>query len=154
MIPLQVNLMQKFISYTIPSRYISILSSHLRLGLSSVLVSTGFPTNILYTFELPNNIRRRVQITNLPNYVILSVIYIQFQYVALYQYSLSLFNWSLLTVLHIRWDVIIIIIQFNSFIYLSTWQQSEKANYSQALKQQYRIKYNILKTTSALQMKK
>jgi hypothetical protein len=45
-------------------------------------------------------------------------------------------------------------IQFNSFIYLSAWQQPDKANYSQALKQQYRIKYNILKNTSALQMKK
>jgi hypothetical protein len=40
------------------------------------------------------------------------------------------------------------------FIYLSAWQQPDKANYSQALKQQYRIKYNILKSTSALQMKK
>jgi hypothetical protein len=40
------------------------------------------------------------------------------------------------------------------FIFLSAWQQPDKANYSQALKQQYKIKYNILKTTSALQMKK
>jgi hypothetical protein len=39
------------------------------------------------------------------------------------------------------------------FIYLSAWQQPDKSNYSQALKQQYRIKYNILKNTSALQMK-
>jgi hypothetical protein len=39
-------------------------------------------------------------------------------------------------------------------MYLRAWQQPDKANYSQALKQQYRIKYNILKTTSALQMKK
>jgi hypothetical protein len=39
-------------------------------------------------------------------------------------------------------------------IYLRAWQQPDKANYSQALKQQYRINYNILKTTSALQMKK
>jgi hypothetical protein len=39
-------------------------------------------------------------------------------------------------------------------IYLRAWQQPDKANYSQALKQQYRIKYNILKSTSAIQMKK
>jgi hypothetical protein len=45
----------------------------------------------------------------------------------------------------------IIIIQF---IYLSAWQQPDKANYSQALKQEYRMKYNILISTSALQMKK
>jgi hypothetical protein len=32
------------------------------------------------------------------------------------------------------------------FIYLRAWQQPEKANHSQALKQQYRIKYNILKS--------
>jgi hypothetical protein len=44
-------------------------------------------------------------------------------------------------------------IQFH-FIYLRASQQPDKANYSQALKQQYRIKYNILKSTSALQMKK
>jgi hypothetical protein len=40
------------------------------------------------------------------------------------------------------------------FIYLRAWQQPDKANYSQALKQQYRIKYNILKSTSVLQIKK
>jgi hypothetical protein len=40
------------------------------------------------------------------------------------------------------------------FIYLSARQQPDKANYSQALKQQHRIKYNILKSTGALQMKK
>jgi hypothetical protein len=36
--------------------------------------------------------------------------------------------------------------KFNSiyFIYLSALQQPDKANYSQALKQQYRIKYNNL----------
>jgi hypothetical protein len=45
---------------------------------------------------------------------------------------------------------IIIIIQF---IYLSALQQPDKANYSQALKQQYRIKYNILKSTNDLQIK-
>jgi hypothetical protein len=59
---------------------------------------------------------------------------------------------------------IAVIFQFNSllnnntnnsvqFIYLRTWQKPDKADYSQALKQQYRIKYNILKNTSALQMK-
>jgi hypothetical protein len=47
--------------------------------------------------------------------------------------------------------MMVIIIQF---IYLRAWQQPDKANYSQALKQQYRIKYNILKDISALQMKK
>jgi hypothetical protein len=47
------------------------------------------------------------------------------------------------------------IIQFNSipFIYLRAWQQPEKANYSQALKQQYRIKYNILKSAYDLKIK-
>jgi hypothetical protein len=45
-----------------------------------------------------------------------------------------------------------IIIQFNSIrlIYLRAWQKLEKANYSQALKQQYRIKYNILKSAHDL----
>jgi hypothetical protein len=32
------------------------------------------------------------------------------------------------------------------FIYLRAWQQLEKANYSHALKQQYRRKYNMLKS--------
>jgi hypothetical protein len=40
------------------------------------------------------------------------------------------------------------------FIYLRAWQQPDKANYSQALKQQYRIKNNILKFTNDLQIKK
>jgi hypothetical protein len=39
------------------------------------------------------------------------------------------------------------------FIYLRAWQQPDKANYSQALKQQYRIKYDILKSTNDLQIK-
>jgi hypothetical protein len=39
------------------------------------------------------------------------------------------------------------------FIYLRAWQQPDKANYSQALKQQYWIKNNILKSTNDLQIK-
>jgi hypothetical protein len=38
------------------------------------------------------------------------------------------------------------------FTYLCAWQQPDKANYSQALKQQYRIK-NILKSTNDLKIK-
>jgi hypothetical protein len=39
------------------------------------------------------------------------------------------------------------------FIYLRASQQPEKANYNQALKQQYRIKTNILKSTNDLKIK-
>jgi hypothetical protein len=39
------------------------------------------------------------------------------------------------------------------FIYLRAWQQPEKANYSQALKKQYRIKCNILKSAHDLKIK-
>jgi hypothetical protein len=41
-----------------------------------------------------------------------------------------------------------LIIKFK--IYICSWQQSEKANYSQALKQQYRTKYNTLKSANDL----
>jgi hypothetical protein len=39
------------------------------------------------------------------------------------------------------------------FICLRAWQQPDKANYSQALKQQYRIKNNILKSANDLEIK-
>jgi hypothetical protein len=41
--------------------------------------------------------------------------------------------------------IILIIIQF---IYVCALQQPKKANYSQELKQQYRIKDNIIKSTN------
>jgi hypothetical protein len=39
--------------YTIPLRYILIMSAHLRLGLPSGLFSSGFPTNILDAIVVP-----------------------------------------------------------------------------------------------------
>jgi hypothetical protein len=48
--------------------------------------------------------------------------------------------------------MMIAIIQFNLFIYLRARQQPDKANYSQALKEQYRIKYNMLKSINDLKI--
>jgi hypothetical protein len=48
--------------------------------------------------------------------------------------------------------IIIIIIIIIQFLYLRAWQQPDKANYSQAQKQRYRIKNNVLNSTSDLKI--